>query len=333
MGSLGDIARGLCLVEHIKGRWPDCTITWLVEPQWAELVGFHPNLDRTIIFKRAWRVAPVWVLYKQLKQEHFDITLDLQRILKSGFFSLLSGAKRRVGFHRRSAKELNWLFNNEHIDYFSDELSKLDHYLKFAQYLDLPEPAVLDFGFSTLDVQKSKPAAMAKVRNPYVAVVIGSSWESKDWFPEAYRQLALNLLKKYKLGIVLLGDRSQIKAAAHVSQTAKTSDIINVVGRTSLLELAAILKGAAVGVGPDSGPGHLAAAVGTPFVTLFGPTAPVRTAPYGSEGLVVRSEISCAPCYKKQCPENTKQCMHNIEVASVIEKITQVLAGSESSPA
>jgi len=325
MGSLGDVVRGLCLVEHIKSHWPDCTITWLVEPQWADLVGFHPKLDRTIIFKRAWRIAPIWDLYKQLRQEHFDIALDLQRILKSGFFSMLSNAKRRVGFHRRNAKELNWLFNNEHIDCFSDELPKLDHYLKFAQYLGLPEPSTLDFGFSTLDVQNSKPAAVAKARNPYIAVVMGSSWESKDWFPEAYSQLALNLLEKHNFSIVLLGDRSQIEAAEHLSQTTNTPDIINVVGGTTLLELAAVLKGAVLGVGPDSGPGHLAAAVGTPFVTLFGPTTPARTAPYGSENLVVHSEIGCAPCYKKQCPENTKQCMRNIEVDAVIEKIIQAL--------
>ena len=326
MGSLGDVARGLCLVEHIKNHWPGCTITWLVEPQWADLVNFHPNLDRMIIFQRAWRFAPVWKLYRRLKQQHFDITLDLQRILKSGFFSMLSGAGRRIGFHRRNAKELNWLFNNEHIDYFSDDLPKLDHYLKFTQYLGLPDPETLNFGFSTLDVHKSQPTAVAKARSPYIAVVMGSSWDSKNWFTEAYRQLALDLLNKHKLGIVLLGDRSQIRAAEHVAQIAKSPDnIINVVGKTTLLELAAILKGAALSVGPDSGPGHLAAAVGTPFVTLFGPTAPARTAPYGSMELVVHSEISCAPCYKKQCPENTKQCMRNIKVEKVLEKITQTL--------
>ncbi len=79
-------------------------------------------------------------LYKDLRQDRFDITLDLQRILKSGFFSLLSGAGRRIGFHRRNAKEFNWIFNNEHIAYFSDDLPKIRHYLKFTEYLGLPEP-------------------------------------------------------------------------------------------------------------------------------------------------------------------------------------------------
>jgi len=93
MGSLGDITRGLCLVSHIKTNLPGSCITWLVEPKWADLVRFHPQIDKVIIFKRAWRISALWKLYRDLDQEHFDVTLDLQRILKSGFFSLLSGAR------------------------------------------------------------------------------------------------------------------------------------------------------------------------------------------------------------------------------------------------
>ena len=115
MGSLGDVARGLCLVSHIKAHRPESRITWLVEPKCADLVGLHPQIDHVIEFKRKRPVAALRDLYQNLQKEHFDITLDLQRILKSGFFSLLSRAKRRIGFHRKNAKELNWLFNNESI--------------------------------------------------------------------------------------------------------------------------------------------------------------------------------------------------------------------------
>jgi ADP-heptose:LPS heptosyltransferase len=101
---------------------------------------------------------------------------------------------------------------------------------------------------------------------------------------------------------------------------------MNLVCKTSLLELVAILKAAAVGVGPDSGPGHLAAAVGTPYVSLFGPTSPKRVAPYGSEHLVVESGVSCAPCYKKECPGLEKLCMRLVTVEAVEEKLSEALA-------
>ena len=104
------------------------------------------------------------------------------------------------------------------------------------------------------------------------------------------------------------------------------------VGKTSLLELVAVLKAATVGVGPDSGPGHLAAAGGTPYVSLFGPTAPARTAPYGSEHLVVQSGVSCAPCYKKRCPGLGRLCMRLISVEAVHKKLSEALAMHSENP-
>jgi lipopolysaccharide heptosyltransferase II len=326
MGSLGDVVRGLSLVSHIKNHLPESRVTWLVEPKWTELVGFHPQIDRMIVFNRHMGVQALWNLYKHLAQEHFDITLDLQRHLKSGFFSLLSRAKRRVGFNRRNAKEFNWLFNNEQIDYFSDELPKLHHYLKFTEYLGLPEPASLEFGFSSLDSKALAPSIVTEISDPFIAVVMGSSWESKDWLFEGYCGLVKNILSSGKRKVVLLGDRSKVIPALRLSEKIGSSELINLVGKTSLLELVAVLKAAAVGVGPDSGPGHLAAAVGTPYVSLFGPTSPSRTAPYGSEHLVIQSEVACAPCYKKECPGLDRLCMRLLSVEAVQEKVSEALA-------
>ncbi len=326
MGSLGDVVRGLCLVSHIKNHLPESSVTWLVEPKWAELVGFHPQIDKMIVFNRSSSVPAVWNLYKDLAQERFDITLDLQRHFKSGFFSLLSRAKKRIGFNRRNAKEFNWFFNNEQIDYVSDELPKLRHYLKFTEYLGLSEPASLEFGFSSLDLKAVAPSIVAEISDPFIAVVMGSSWESKDWFPEQYCRLVKDILSSGKRQVVLLGDRSKVTPAATLFEEIGSSGLINLVGKTSLLELVAVLKSAAVGVGPDSGPGHLAAAVGTPYVSLFGPTSPRRVAPYGSEHLVVQSGVSCAPCYKKRCPGLDRLCMRLVSVEAVEEKLSQALA-------
>jgi lipopolysaccharide heptosyltransferase II len=327
MGSLGDVARGLCLVAHLKGNLPQCRVSWLVEPKWADLVSLHAQIDKVIIFQRAWRFSAVRALYHNLRRESFDITFDLQRILKSGFFSLLSGARRRVGFHRRNAKELNWIFNNEHIGYFSDDLPKIRHYLKFNEHLGLPAPDTLDFGFSSLNVAKTAPSMISELRQPFAAVVLGASWETKNWSDEGYFGLIQRILTDRILKVVLLGDASQAILAASLTTKINTPDVVDLVGRTSLPQLAAVLKAAAVGIGPDSGPGHLAAAVKTPFVTLFGPTSPQRTAPFGCEQLVVEAGPSCAPCYKKNCPDRDRQCMVSIQPAAVMEKVALALSG------
>ena len=324
MGSLGDVARGLGLVSHIKAHLPESRITWLVEPKCADLVGLHPQIDNVIEFKRKRSVATIWDLFKKLQKEDFDITLDLQRHLKSGFFSLLSRGQRRIGFHRKNAKELNWLFNNESIPYCDENLPKLGHYLKFTEHLGLPEPNRLDFGLETLDVNKLVPPAVAAIQNSFIAVVMGSSWESKDWNFEGYGNLVQHIIKNQNRHVVLLGGSDQWTVAEKLIEKANSPNVINLTGNP-LIEMTAVLKAAAAAVGPDSGPGHLAAAVGTPYVTLFGPTPANRHVPYGCEHLIVQSDLDCAPCYQKQCPEGDNRCMENIKVDDVAQKISMAL--------
>lgn len=326
MGSLGDIARGLCLVTHIKKNLPGSRIAWLVESRWEALVRLHGQIDNVVVFKRAWRFSALRQLYQDLRREHFDITLDLQRILKSGFFSLLSGARRRIGFHRINAKEFNWIFNNEHIGYFSDDLPKIRHYLKFTEHLGLPACTVLDFGLSSLDTAQMAPRIINDLQHPFAAIILGTAWESKNWHYKGYVGLIQQILADRRLKVVLLGDDSQKSLAANLASTANTPEVIDLVGQTSLPQLIAVLKIAAAGIGPDSGPGHVAAAVGTPYVALFGPTSPNRTAPFGCEALVVKSAIDCAPCYKKRCPDRNKECMYGINVDEVMEKLSLALS-------
>ena len=324
MGSLGDIIRALCLICHLKSHWPQSRISWLVEARWAELIRLHRQIDKVIIFRREWRASALWQLYKELSQQDFDITLDLQRIFKSGLFSLLSGAKRRIGVHRNNAKELNWLFNNEHISYVDDNLSKLSHYLKFTEQLGLPAATALDFGFDRFDGNKILPTAVVEIQNSFIAVVMGSSWETKDWYFEGYCRLVQQILSFLKRDVVLLGDSSQSPAARRLSKNMDSHKVIDLTGN-SLVEMTAVLKAAAAGVGPDSGPGHLAAAVGTPYVTLFGPTPPGRHAPYGCDHLVVQTEKDCIPCYKKRCPGRNRECMYDIDPERVMGKLIKAL--------
>jgi ADP-heptose:LPS heptosyltransferase len=324
MGSLGDVARGLCLVSHIKNHLPDSRISWLIEARRIDMVTFHPQLDGVIVFDRSKGVSGIGDLYQSLRRRHFDITLDLQRIFKSGVFSLLSGASRRIGFHRRNTKELNWLFNNEYIPYYNEHLSKLGHYLKFTEHLGLSDPDSLEFGFKSLDVNRWAPPAVVEIQNTFIAVVMGSSWDSKDWHFEGYCNFVQHIIIELNRPVVLLGGNSQKPLAAGIIKKINSQQIMDLTGN-SLLEMTAVLKAAAAAIGPDSGPGHLAAAVGTPYVTLFGPTPASRHVPYGCEHLIVQSDLACVPCYKKQCPDRHKQCMENIAAVDVVEKISSAL--------
>jgi lipopolysaccharide heptosyltransferase II len=326
MGSLGDIARGLCVAAHIKKTLPDSRITWLVEPKWVKLVEFHPSIDNVIVFNRALNIFGVIGLFRELRKKHFDITLDLQRHLKSGFFSFLSRAKRRIGFNRRDTKELNWIFNNEHIDFYGDALPKFRHYLKFNQYIGMPNTDTIDFGLSSIDTLPHLPQSIAKITKPFVAVIIGSSWQSKDWLFEHYIELIRNILSSGKYAVVLLGDGSKQNLADDITHEVSSDSLVNMVHKTSLIELIAILKKASAAVGPDSGPGHLSAAVGTPYISLFGPTLPSRVVPYGCEHLAVQTCAECAPCNKRKCADHEDHCMRLITAKEVFEKLNSALS-------
>ena len=326
MGALGDVVRAFCLLDPIKRKYPGCRISWLVEPKCSALVAAHPIVDKVFVYKRNTGIGSIVRTCRQLSAEHFDVTLDLQRHVKSGFFSYMSGAPRRIGFNRHNSKEFNWVFNNEHIEYFSDTLPKLMHYLKFIEYLGIEVDDKLEFGLDRLKFEDVSPELSAGIKQPFLALVMGSSWESKNWLSEGYRNLCRALLteaeyKEYRL--VLLGDRAQAGAAAALEVELNSDRLVNLVNKTSLIELCAVIKEAKLCIGPDSGPGHIAGAAGVPYIGLYGPTSPQRVAFYGSEHLAVHSSIGCSPCYRRRCPGLNKLCMRLISVEAVLEKVSR----------
>ncbi len=330
MGSLGDVSRGICLASHIKVWYPQSSLTWLIEPKWAELVKYHPMVDSTIVFDRPrWRHGLVHT-YRRLKSTHFDCVLDLQRHFKSGLFSFFTRAEYRIGFNPKNSKEGNWLFNNAYIPYKSDHHPKILHYLEFAKYLGLPQPENLDFGLSGIDIRALNSDLANRLHPPFLAIILGSTWPTKEWFFDQYCSLIQELIYSSKMQVVLLDAKTKLEIACELEKKIDHPRLVNLVGQTSVLELAALLKDACLAVGPDCGAGHLASAVDTSYVSLFGPTDPERTAPYGSESLVVKADVTCSPCYRRKCPRGDRLCMRQISVQEVKDKVLEVLNGHET---
>ena len=325
MGSLGDLVRGFCLPGLIKKRYPGIRIGWLVEPRWKDLVEHHAQIDSMLVFDRPMGIKALPGLRRMLRRQGFDITLDLQRHFKSGLFSLLSGSPRRMGFHPRNAKEFNWIFNTTHIPYFDEKNAKLQHYLQFAAAMGIETSGDLDFGLNALAAAALPEHLAPDLKRPYIVMVMGSSWETKNWHADGYRQLAAQILSAFPFGIVLAGDRSQQTVAREVCIAIDSRRLIDLTGRTTLPELTALLGQAAAGIGPDSGPDHLAAAVGTPYVALFGPTPPGRVVPYRCEALAVVADLPCTGCYRKACPYPVCSCMTAITPAMVLAKLKPAL--------
>jgi ADP-heptose:LPS heptosyltransferase len=256
------------------------------------------------------------------------LVLDLQRHLKSGFISMLSGAPQRLGFAPANSKEFNHLFATHHIDVQPNMRLKLLQYQAFADALGLPA-APIEFGFELPPAEDRRARGfVAGVPRPMMGVILGSSWPSRIYFPESVaeviRGLAFPVEGSPGLFPVLLGSPDeQAMAAAVIDQLAQVP-ALNLTGRTSLRDLIGIFAECAVAFGPDSGPMHLAAAVGCPVVSLWGSTSPERSAPWGFSDLAISPEIPCHPCYLRECPIG-RECMRRISPDTVVNTVRLAL--------
>src|SRR3989338_3435217 len=144
-GSIGDVVRAFPLANLIRRHYPQALLAWSVEPLVFPLVENHPAVDEVILFDRRRLWKSIFGFLGRIRAGKFDLVLDLQRHLKSGLISWWSRAPYRLGFHRLDAKEFNWVFNNIHIPAMGEGISKLSHYLKFAEFLGIdPRPVEWD---------------------------------------------------------------------------------------------------------------------------------------------------------------------------------------------
>lgn len=322
-GSIGDVTRALPLARLLRAGYPRAFIAWSVEPPSAPLLDGNPAIDEVILFDRRHWWKTLGGFLRQIRRHEFDLVLDLQRHLKSGVISRSSGAPHRMGFHRGDAKECNWLFNNIFIERCGNRISKLDHYLKFAEFLGLPKaPLQWDFGLSAVELNRVDKH-LSDVDRPFAALFLGTRWESKDWFADQIAACADLLRREHQLAVVLLGGANDRQLAEQALALADPG-LVNLAGRTSLREAIGIIGKAKLAVGPDTGLMHIAAALHVPVISLWGATDPARTGPYGFENLVIKGAAPCSPCYRKSCSIG-RQCMRSIGTEDIAVKLKRVV--------
>jgi len=332
MGSIGDVARALPLASELKRYSPQIKITWVVEPKSADLVKLSTAVDRVVVFERGKGITALVRAIKQIREGRYDLVLDLQRHFKSGLFALLSRGKVRIGFNRRNSKEFNWLFQNKSIPFREETDSKLLHYLEFTKLLGISTSFPPEFSLRKPALSHSLNAKLNFSEKPAVGLILNSSWTSKDWLPEGYQKLIKMIAAQGDTRIMLLGDHTKQSLSQKLVQNIPQEIIVNLVGQTTLAELISVLANLNAVVGPDTGPGHIAAAFGVPYVTLVGPTDPGRITPLGMEEFVVKASVPCSPCMRKRCPGLGTVCMKLISPELVFVKLKMALSQALSSP-
>jgi len=326
--SLGDIVHALPTLAALRQHCPQAHIAWLVKRQWAELLERVEGLDRV------WAVDPGiagWLSeVPRLRAERFDLAVDLQGLLRSACMAQLAGCSVRVGF--ANGREGSTLFYTQRVAVPTPEMHAVDRYLLVADALGAARPATPQFRFRILPADREQVSAVlsrAGVRagSPWIAMNASARWPTKRWPVESFAAVADRLHQEGAGPVVLIGGPDDRADAQTVKTLVKTSSMIDVTGLTPLGLLPALLQSAAVLLTNDSGPMHVAAAVGTPVVALFGPTSATRTGPYGKNHRVLTHQLPCSPCFSRRCRNPIeRECLTGIAPVQVVEAIRAQLA-------
>ncbi len=282
LSAIGDAVHVLPVANAIKRAAPGSRITWVIQPVPHILVRDHPAIDEFMIFRRR-RGLAVLGDYRatliELRRQRFDLVINLQVYLKAGLLTAGARANMKLGFDRARARDMNWLFTTHRIPPHEPQHVQ-DQYFEFLDYLGVsPQPVEWRIELSETE-RAAQRRFYEEVGRPTCAVVVGTSKPKKNWARERYARLLEIIEGDFGYRTVLVGGPSSIETAAAAEVMRLTSaQPLNQLG-DDLRRLVYLLDGADILVSPDTGPLHIARALDTPVIGLFGYTNPKRTGPY-----------------------------------------------------
>lgn len=331
LGALGDIVHAIPVAVALRRAFPDAQIDWIVSSKHREILELVPVLSRTIIVNDR-EGAPggmsVMSAVAQLRRQHYDVAFDLQGLLKSALLARGSGARRVIGFNRRYAREsMASLFYTERHDPGGAGLfapAETRHVVQInlsvlrTLGLDVEQPVF------ALDAPASPTIAqlLARVSGPFVLLNIGAAWPNKRWPAEYFGALAATLQQRRGMRSVVLWGPGERALAERVVQTSGGAAVA--AAETTIGDIAALAAAATVMVSGDTGPTHIATAVGTPLVGIYGPTRPERNGPLGADDLTVSRASVCRCHHLRQC-RLQRMCLMDITVDEVLAAVERRL--------
>ncbi len=321
--ALGDVVQSLPVLCALRRRFPDARIAWVVASAYAGLLERHEALDELIQFDRsaisvctAAGRAELQRLVAAVRTGQFDLAIDLQGLLRSGLICWSTAAERRVGMS--DAREGAKLFYTDTVQIPPDCTLAIERYMRVASALGADSSEI---GFRVPITPEARCWAVSMLERRarmLLGLAPGARWPTKRWPAERFAFLANGLVRRLGATIVLVGSSADRDAAAVIAAALPDHECIDLVGKTDLQQLAAVLAELRLLVTNDSGPMHLAAALNTPTAAIFTCTSPARAAPHGSH-LVIEPDVWCAGSYLKRC--NRMECLRSLNAEHVLQRV------------
>ena len=346
VSALGDIVHALPVLAYLHATVPTADIDWLAESSFVPLLEDHPLVHKVIsLDTKGWRKAGVqgailgsWRVIRQLRRQHYDVVLDLQGNSKSGLFTLFSGAPKRYGFDRSQAREWpNLLATNNRVKIPLESHHVSSRYLQIVRAA-LPSKANVPLCGPLPTEDKSAQAISSLLtefglsHGEFLVAHYGTTWQTKLWPLDHWLELVKTLVIDNGRQVVLTwGNEVEKRAAERISEACQgTSEAghgkVILWPRGSLRELVALLAAARLVLGADTGPVHIAAAVGTPTVSIYRVTDSRRNGPPGDGHIRLQADMECSPCLRKSC-ELDHECGQSISVEKVLCAVNSLLDG------
>jgi heptosyltransferase-1 len=337
LSSLGDLILTLPTLKAIKEKYPRAHVTWLVQDALQDVLSGNPYLDEIIpvdllSVTDKYATPQTWLrggsrlfrnlgkAYRIFRKRKFDVVLEFQALFKSGIFASLNRGAERYGF--KNARELSHLFLNHPIFVRDKSRHAVENYLQFARHFGCPtEEVEFPIYIPPEDERYIEQLLLQEGIKPgdfTIFVSATARWRSKFWDQQAFARLCDELVHRYGAKLIFSGLPSEVEYLQKIREMMR-EDALIMAGRTSIKQFLALIKRSHLYVGVDSGSMHAAAAFRVPTIALFGPSDPNWIGPYGQEQGIVKVDLPCAPCNKRECSH--RSCMLRITPEMVLEKV------------
>lgn len=326
---LGDLVMGTPVLKDLRTRFPDANITAMCQGGAGTLLEHDPHINEIFNFRRpsGWiHHTHPYAIIESLKQREFDLGVLLTNSFSSAWWFYLGDVKNRIGYRTN----MRGFLLNKALPF--PETLQTQHLVLTYKMLLAPLGIPLSDTPPKLYVSKDEQAKAKDLLKRFhvdvekdilIGINPGAAYGSaKCWLPERFEELTLKLLENPKIRIVYFGDPAGQPLVDQICLN-KPDRVINLAGKTNLRELVALIQCCSIFLTNDSGPMHIADALGIPLVALFGSTSDVKTGPY-SKGTVIHKHVECSPCYKRVCPIDFR-CMKRIEVQEVYQELQKLI--------
>lgn len=333
LSSLGDVIHTIPLANSLKAA--GYQITWLVSEKGIQVLEGNPCVDDVILAPvQLWKkrgfsfesFKEYLSILKRIRQEHFDIAIDVQMMLKSLYWMAFCGAKRRI--ISRQARELSFLGGNEIIPRITTDLKNpvIRNYMKYADYLGVDTTEIkVTLPERSQEIKEKIDNLLQDIKKPMVVIAPATTWAPKHWNKDLWVEVVESIKKD--CSIVFTGGPNDKELISYISKNQH----LDLSGKTNVLELAEVFSRADVVIAPDSGSAHLAWATQKPHViTIFTCTPLEYLAPPTGNCSALIGSIPCQPCFKRKCKFGTNACTELPAAKDIINIVNKVLSNSKN---